>query len=124
MDFDVSAQLPSSSVKSACVAALLAASFAWAADPGVFPDSAHKVAENRYKAIGDWESVLKFYKTALPKDLYPRKPILNQPGIKAQYIANPSGKGGWEGLNIYETNDEVRIYVVVAADSGKKKKTK
>ena len=97
---------------------------AWAGDPGVLPDSAHKVAENRYKAVGDWEAVLKFYKTALPNNLYPRRPIVNQPGIKAQHIANPSGKGGWEGLNIYETNDEVRIYVVVAADSGKKKKSK
>ena len=102
----------------------MAATSAWAGDPGVLPDSAHKVAENRYKAVGDWDSVLKFYKTALPNTLYPRKPIVNQPGIKAQHIANPSGKGGWEGLNIYETNDEVRIYVVVAPDSGKKKKTK
>ena len=111
-------------MKAVCVATALAAAVAWAGDPGVLPDSAHKVAENRYKALGDWESVKKFYKTALPDNLYPRKSIVNQPGIKAQHIANPSGKGGWEGVNIYETNDEVRIYVVVAPDSGKKKKTK
>ncbi len=95
-----------------------------AAEPGVFPDSARKVAENRYKATGDLESVMKFYKTALPSSAYPRKQIVNQPGIKALHIANPSGRGGWEGLNIYENNDEVRIYVVVGAESGKKKKTK
>ena len=111
-------------MKAVWVTLALVASAASAGDLGVLPDSAHKVAENRYKAAGDWDSVLKFYKTALPNSQYPRKAIVNQPGIKAQHIANPTGKGGWEGLNIYETNDEVRIYVVVAPDSGKKKKTK
>ena len=102
----------------------LVCSAALGGEPGVLPDSAHKVAENRYKAVGDFESVMKFYKTALPASAYPRKQIVNQPGIKAIHITNPGGKGGWEGLNVYENNDEVRIYVVVAADSGKKKKTK
>jgi hypothetical protein len=111
-------------MKAVCLAMALAAAASWAGDIGVLPDSAHKVAENRYKASGDMESVRKFYKTALPPSAYPRKTILNQPGIKAEHIVNPTGKGGWEGLNIYEANDEVRIYVVVTPDSGKKKKTK
>ena len=106
------------------VAATLLGTVAFAGDPGVLPEYAHKVAENRYKAVGDWEAVQKFYKKELPANLYPRKAIVNQPGVKAVHILNPSGKGGWEGLNVYETNDEVRIYVVVAADSGKKKKTR
>ncbi len=104
------------------VMAVLAVTSAHAAEIGVLPDSARKVAENRYKAVGDYEAVKKFYKTALPTSAYPRKEIVNQPGIKAHHIANPSGRGGWEGLNIYESNDEVRIYVVVSADSGKRKK--
>jgi hypothetical protein len=111
-------------MKALFVTAMLLGFTAVAGEVGVLPDSAHKVAENRYKASGDWESVNKFYKTALPANLYPRKQIVNQPGIKALHIANPGGKGGWEGLNLYETNDEVRIYVVVGAESGKKKKTK
>ena len=59
--------------------------------------------------------------TALPATQYPRKSIVNQPGVKAVHIANPSGKGAWEGLNVYEANDEVRIYVVPAEGSGKRK---
>ena len=107
------------------VAALVMGTAAQAGEPGVLPDSARKVAENRYKAAGDLEAVMKFYKTALPATAYPRKHIVNQPGIKALHIANPTGKNGWEGLNISENNDEVRIYVVVGAESGsKKKKTK
>jgi hypothetical protein len=85
------------------------------------PDSARKVAEHRYRAPSDFEGTMKFYKTALPASQYPRKNIVNQPGVKALHIANPSGKGGWEGLNIYEANEEVRIYVVPAEGSGKKK---
>jgi hypothetical protein len=53
---------------------------------------------------------------------FPRKPVVNQPGVKAVHISNPSGRGAWEGLNIYEANDEVRIYVVPTDGSGKKKK--
>jgi hypothetical protein len=78
----------------------------------VLPDSAHKVAEHRFKSGTDWESTLKFYKSALPPANYPRKAIVNQPGVKAVHISNPSGRGSWEGLNVYESGDEVRIFVV------------
>ncbi len=88
------------------------------------PDNSRKVAEHRYKSSTDFDGTLKFYKTAYPAAQYPRKAVVNQPGAKAIHIANPSGRGAWEGLNIYEANDEVRIYVVPAAGSGGKKKTK
>lgn len=84
------------------------------------PDGARKVAENRYKSPSDFEYTMKHYKSAYPPQQYPRKDIVNQPGIKAVHIVNPSGKG-WEGLNIYETNDEVRIYVVRDTAVGVKK---
>lgn len=87
----------------------------------VLPDGARKVAEHRFKSSTDFEGTLKFYKNTYPATAYPRKSVVNQPGVKAIHIANPSGKGGWEGLNIYEANDEVRIYVVPADGSGKKK---
>jgi hypothetical protein len=84
------------------------------------PDGARKVAEHRYRAQGGMEATLKFYKARYSPASYPRKTIANQPGVKAVHIANPSGTGAWEGLNIYEANDEVRIYVVPADGSGKK----
>ncbi|MEW5742856.1 MAG: hypothetical protein AB1938_28330 [Myxococcota bacterium] len=85
------------------------------------PENARKVAEHRFRSPTDFEGTMKFYKTALPAAQYARKNICNQPGVKALHIANTSGKGGWEGLNIYEANEEVRIYVVPADGSGKKK---
>lgn len=83
------------------------------------PDNARKVAEHRYKSPHDWEGTFKFYKNVYPSTSYPRKDVVNQPGVKAVHIPNTSGKGEWEGLNIYEANDEVRIYVVPARQSGK-----
>lgn len=88
----------------------------------VLPEGARKVAEHRYRSAGDWEATLKFYKTAYPPAQYPRKMIVNQPGVKALHIANPSGKAQWEGLNISEANEEVRIYVVPADAVRVKKK--
>lgn len=84
------------------------------------PDGARKVAERRYKAPSDFEGTLKYYKNVYPAASHPRKAIVNQPGVKAVHIPNTSGKGGWEGLNIYETGEDVRIYVVPAAKSGSK----
>ena len=88
------------------------------------PESARKVAEHRYKSGTDFEGTLKYYKSVYPASSYPRKLVVNQPGVKAVHIPNTSGKGGWEGLNIYEANDEVRIYVVPAGGSGGSKKKK
>ena len=78
------------------------------------PDGAQKVGENRYRAPQGDEETLKYYRTVYPVQAFPRKPIVNQPGVKAVHIVNPSGKN-FDGLNIYEANDEVRIYIVPAA---------
>ena len=90
------------------------------------PDKASKVGERRYRCPQDWENTLKYFKTVYPTATYPRRSIVNQPGVKAIHIANPSGKG-WAGLNVYEANDEVRVYVVppegVPAKAPKKKST-
>jgi len=81
------------------------------------PEDAEKVAEYRYRTREKFEETLKFYKGVYPPASYPRRSIINQPGIKAVHIANPSKKG-FLGLNIYQANDEVRIYVVT--DQSKK----
>ena len=87
------------------------------------PDEARKVAELRYRTSKDWDDTLKYFKNVYPKDKYPRRDIIAQPGIRAVHITNPGGKG-WEGLNIYQANEEVRIYVVPAESQAKGKKSK
>lgn len=90
-------------------------------DGVLFPDGIQKVGENRYRAPGDFDETKKYYKTVYPPAQYPRKDIVNQPGVKAVHIVNPSGKI-FEGLNIYEANDEVRIFVVPAELKAPEKK--
>jgi len=75
------------------------------------PDGSQKVGENRYRAPKDFEGTLEYYRSVYSTSSYPRRQIVNQPGVKAVHISNPSGKN-FAGLNIYEANDEVRIYIV------------
>jgi hypothetical protein len=77
-----------------------------------FPDRTTKVGERRYRVPQDWENTLKYFKTAYPSTQFPRRIIVNQPGVKAVHLTNPDGHGGWVGLNIYEANDEVRVFIV------------
>jgi hypothetical protein len=82
------------------------------------PDGAVKVGENRYRVKEDFEGILKYYRSVYPVTAFPRRQIVNQPGVKAVHITNPNGKS-FEGLNIYLSNDEVRIYVIPPADGPK-----
>ncbi|MFN0062632.1 MAG: hypothetical protein ACKVPX_08950 [Myxococcaceae bacterium] len=77
------------------------------------PDGVQKVGEFRYRSPQNWEETLKYYRTVYPPGTHPRRWVVNQPGVKALHIANPS-KRGFEGLNVYEANDEVRIFVLAA----------
>jgi hypothetical protein len=86
------------------------------------PDEARKVAELRYRTSKDWDDTMKYFKNVYPREKFPRRDIVNQPGVRAVHIQNPSGKG-WEGLNIYQANDEIRIYVVPSESQPKPKKT-
>ena len=77
------------------------------------PDDAKKVGENRYQLGRDYEAALKFFRTTYSAR-YTRRPIADQPGVKAVHIENPDAKPGqWEGLNVYELKGEVRIFVLV-----------
>ncbi len=78
-------------------------------------DGARKVGELRYRSPKRYEETLQHYRVVYPLGQYLRKPIVSQPGVRAVHIAMPAGRQ-FDGLNIYEANDEVRIYVVPAND--------
>ena len=79
----------------------------------VLPDEAQKVSENRYRVPKSYEETLKFFRTVYgPR--YARRPIADTPSVKAVHIVNPDAKPGqWEGLNVYEWKNEVRVFVLV-----------
>lgn len=77
------------------------------------PDGSEKVSENRYRCPKSWDETIRFYRQTYPAR-YTRRPIADQPGVKAVHIVNPDAKpGSWEGLNVYEAKGEVRIFVLV-----------
>ncbi len=102
----------------AVVALWVAAAGAETVSGAQLPDGAQKVGENRYRAPRDFEGTMTYYKSVYPVGTFPRKSVVNQPGVKAVHIVNPSGKN-FEGLNIYEANDEVRIYIVPVQSAAK-----
>ncbi len=79
----------------------------------MLPDGATKVAENRYRVPGTYEETLRFFRQTYGAR-YTRRPIAEQPGVKAVHIENPDARPGqWEGLNVYELKGETRVFVLV-----------
>jgi len=102
----------------AALAALLAAcpGFALALQVAgaTLPDEARRIGENRYQVARSWEETQKYFQASCPPAKYPRRPIANQPGVKAVHIENPDARPGqWDGLNVYELRGETRIFVLV-----------
>ncbi len=87
------------------------------------PDESRQLSERRYRIDKSYEDTLKFFRSVYPPGKYPRKPIANQPGIRAVHIENPEARpGSWEGLNVYELKGETRVFVLLAPGDPKKPK--
>ncbi len=103
--------------KAALAVALLAAPALAAAEKvagAILPDEATKVAEHRYRIGRSYDDTLKFYRSVYAPARYTRRPVADQPGLKAVHIDNPDAKPGtWEGLNVYEWKGETRVFVLV-----------
>jgi hypothetical protein len=88
----------------------------------VLPPGSQQVGEDRYKSPSNYADTLTFYSKLYKGN--PRKPIVNQPGIRGVHLVN-DGKGDWDGLNIYELEGETKIFVVprdpVKPDAAKEK---
>ena len=77
------------------------------------PEFASQVGKHRFRVSTSMEAVLKFYAAAYPPPTYARIRIAAQPNVRAFHIQNPHPKkGGWAGMNVYETQGEIRIFVV------------
>ena len=74
------------------------------------PSGSTEVGENRYRSGSSYEDTIKFFTTNYRG--LPRKPIANQPGIRAVHFDSMEASSGWEGFNVYERAGEVRIFVI------------
>lgn len=84
------------------------------------PSNSEKVAENRYRVHESFEGAVKYFKGVYPPTNYPRKNIINQPGIKAFHISNPAGRN-FSGLDVYENNEEVRVFILPVSKANRKR---
>ena len=101
---------------SAASVAIFAQSSEAAAVHGVqLPENAVKVGDDRFKAKEDWDKTLRFFRNAYGKQAgVVFRSIASTPRVKAYHIANIRKGQSWEGINVYETNGEVFIFVIKA----------
>jgi hypothetical protein len=85
-------------------------------------DGAVKIEEDRFKSPQDWDKTIRFFRS-----VYGRQPgivwrsIASTPKVKAIHIANTKRGQSWEGINIYQTNGEVFIFVIKADTASKER---
>lgn len=78
----------------------------------ILPGGCTKAGEDRFNTGMSWEFVWKFYEKVYPRSKYERIEIANQPAVKAVHLKNPETSGKWDGLNVYEHQGRVKIFVV------------
>jgi hypothetical protein len=90
---------------------------------GAIVDDEYKaVGENRFRSKEDWEKTIRFFKSH-----YGGKPgyvwinIDTPPKVKAIHIENTHAGRTWEGINIYETNREIYVFVIKAESRSRRK---
>lgn len=79
----------------------------------ILPGGAVRVGEDRYRLPDGFDASVKYYKGVYKPEKYRRRPIVNQPGIKAIHVDNPEPDAEWEGFNLYEYQGEVRLFILV-----------
>ena len=75
---------------------------------------AKKLAEpGRYESPRNFADTVKYYERALKRQGGARwYPIINSPKVKAKHAASRFKKTAWQGINIYEVDGHVRIFVI------------
>ena len=76
------------------------------------PRAARKIGPDRFRSPWNWRETMKWVDKTYGRGSHPRVQIINQPGIKAIHLRNPSRKE-WVGMNIYQlASGQVRFFVL------------
>lgn len=99
------------------VMGVLGSSTASAADEArtmgvTLPAGAVRIDANRYRLPDGFETTSKWYARVYKPGEYPRRNIVNQPGIKAFHVVNSNKNDQWSGFNLYEWQGQVRLYIL------------
>ena len=75
------------------------------------PGGSVKVDDDRYRLQAAWDDARRFFRGVYPPAKFPRRTLTNFAGVRAEHIRNPGG-GAWEGVNLYEKQGEVRVFIL------------
>ena len=79
----------------------------------VIPKAKTLAEPGRYESPRNFADTVKYYERALKRQGGARwYPIINSPKVKAKHAASRSKKTAWQGINIYEVDGHVRIFVI------------
>jgi hypothetical protein len=79
----------------------------------------------RYRTYRTFEETLDFYERSFKKTGGIRwRSIINLPGIRARHIECLRSDSTWEGINVYEHNGKVHIFVIQREGDNKSTKVK
>lgn len=108
----------------ACVAVTASASTGYAARRGTRPfilSESKKTAKNRYRSLLDWDKTVSAYRKVYGRDGNTAWFDIDAPArVKGIYIQNLRPGQSWEGINLYEADGKVQIFVVPADRESRK----
>jgi hypothetical protein len=88
-------------------------------------DESVKIGEGRYQSQRDWDKTVRFFRS-----VYDRTSgvvwhdIATTPRVRARFLENTKRDQAWEGINLYEVDGKVFIYVIARDAAAKLKKEK
>ena len=84
---------------------------------------AKEIHEGRYETKMDFISAKKwFQKQFRGMSNITLKKLVNQPGVKAIHFKNSNSKNKWEGINLYQINRVVRLYIIPRENADESRK--
>ena len=82
-------------------------------DAPVVPGATALGEPGRYESPRTWDDTLAFYKYYFKREGGVRwRNVVNLPGIKAKHIQSLRNRTKWMGINIYDKQGHIRIFVI------------
>jgi len=82
-------------------------------DAPLTPGAIALAEPGRYQSTVSFDDTITFYKRAFRRAGGVRwRSIINLPGIKAMHLQSTKLDSPWEGINIYEKQGQVRLFVI------------
>ena len=93
-------------------------------DAPLVPGSKGVGETGRYASPRTFDATVEYYKRHFDKGQVRWRHIVNTPGVKAVHIQSTRRSTRWSGINVYEKQGKVRVYVLKRVRAAAKSKRK